>query len=170
MFPQKTKVLVYICFIICPRKRNTSNLCQAVIAKPYLLHIPKPYYVDCRYHCASLFFLQAHMTTVWPKLFSISFARLYNCHFIDKVIFSMFPNFFHNSINQFVLYGYYYAFLYGHVINVNKPRASQKSTVLAYSFISCKVLHCFNLYIWLLFTTQYTSFYCMEAKSSQVYK
>ena len=51
----------------------------------------------------------------------------------------MFPNFFHNSINQFVLYGYYYAFLYGHVINVNKPRASQKSKILAHHCVACKV-------------------------------
>ena len=56
----------------------------------------------------------------------------------------MLPNFFHNSINQFVLYVFYYAFLYGHVINVNKPRAFQKSTILAHHLVAYKVCRDFK--------------------------
>ena len=37
-----------------------------------------------------------------------------------------------NPCILFVLYMYYYAFLYGHITTVNKPRASQKSKIIVH--------------------------------------
>ena len=94
------------------------------------------------YHCLLLKKKYFKFGSMFSRVHSIFFGLSiwHDCDYIDKIGFFFLSAQCLNPSIMFVLYMYYYAFLYGHIISVNKSRAFQKSKIIVHIINLLKII------------------------------